>query len=1058
MREIKEPYKPLKVEEEVQRFWLENRIIEKVYSLRKDAPYFRFLEGPPTANGFMHIGHARGRTMKDIILRFKSMCGFNVWRKAGWDCQGLPVEIEVEKKLKLKSKRDIERVGLDVFVEECKKLVKYYIDHWRRVSERLAIWLDYDNAYKTMDDKYIEFVWWFIKNAYDKGLLKEDLKVVPTCPRCETSLSGHEVSLGYTTVLDPSIYVKFQLKEKQDEYILIWTTTPWTLPGNEAVTVHPDADYAKVLVGNEKWILAKNLVEKVMNELKIKDFTIIETVRGIELKGLKYIHPLMDEVPEHKKHSGYFDHSILCGLHVSLEEGTGCVHTAPAHGPEDFEIGLEYGIQIFCPVDQAGQFTDMGGKYAGLYFKDADSKIIEDLKVKGLLVYEGKIEHEYPLCWRCETPLLYRVDKQWFLKVSSLREKLLEENKKVLWIPRWAGENRFGEWLANAEDWCISRARIWGSPLNIWRCKNCGALAVPGTINELKSLAKKLPNRLELHRPWIDDVILRCDKCGGDMFRVPFVVDCWLDSGVAHSASVNALKNEDLFKKLYPYDFITEAVDQTRGWFYSLLSTAVVLYGKTPYLKVLCQGHVVDKYGQKMSKSRGNVVWVEDALQVYGADILRAYLIWKSSPEATLAFDPEELNQIKRMLSIIWNVFTFATTYMILDNFKPSDWPIEKVAKDFRAEDRWLLSRLQNVIKNVTTYLETLQLNKALRELFDFLIDDVSRFYIRIIRRRTWIEAEEIDKFAAYVALYNVLMDSLKLLSPFTPYISEALYRFLAENSLESIHMHDWPKFNEAFLDKRLEEDFKICRETIKAALTARQRKKFKLRWPVREVIISPANDNVREALLRQTDVLLNQVNAKKVTVLGVEEKPKFLQIDIKPKPSLGAKFKELTPKILRKVNEISKDDLIRTILEKGSFEFEIDDKNILLKREDFNILEIIPDYISKESFVYGSVFVDVTKTPEIIAEAFAKDVVRRAQLMRKEMGLNVEDYVNALIGCESVESMELLKSMESYIKTELRVKQLDIVKIDDVKQREGAYLKDWDIEDEKVKILLEKA
>ncbi|MGP3666888.1 MAG: isoleucine--tRNA ligase [Candidatus Bathyarchaeota archaeon] len=1058
MREIKESYEPLKVEEEIRKFWLENKILDKVYNLRKGHPFFRFLEGPPTANGFMHIGHARGRTMKDIVLRFKSMCGFNVWRKAGWDCQGLPVEIEVEKKLKLKSKRDIESVGLDVFVEECKTLVEYYINHWRGTSERLAIWLDYDHAYKTMDDEYIEFVWWFIKKSYEKGLLKEDLKVVPTCPRCETSLSSHEVSLGYTVVSDPSIYVKFQLKEKQDEYILVWTTTPWTLPGNEAVTVHPDADYAKVLVGSEKWILAKNLVEKVMRELKIENFKVVETIKGVGLKGLKYIHPLLDEVPEHKTHSGLFDHTILCGLHVSLEEGTGCVHTAPAHGPEDFEVGLEYGIQIFCPVDQSGYFTDSGGKYAGFYFKDADNKIIEDLRVKGLLVYEGKIEHEYPLCWRCETPLLYRVDKQWFLKVSNLKQKLLEENKKVLWIPRWAGENRFGEWLANAEDWCISRARIWGSPLNVWRCKNCGALTIPGTINELKSLAKKLPSRLELHRPWIDEVTLLCSRCGGDMFREPFVVDCWLDSGVAHSASINALKDEELLKKLYPYDFITEAVDQTRGWFYSLLSTAIILYGKTPYLKVLCQGHVVDKYGQKMSKSRGNVVWVENVLHVYGADVLRAYLIWKASPEATLAFDHEELNQIKRMLSIIWNIFAFATTYMLLDNFKPSEWPMEKVVKDFKAEDKWLFSRFQNVIKNVTVYLETLELNKALRELLDFLIDDVSRFYIRVIRRRTWVESKEIDKFAAYVTLYNVLMDSLKLLSPFTPYIAEALYRFLAEDGLESIHMYDWPKFNEAFLDEKLEEDFKICREVIKATSTARQRKKFKLRWPVNEVIISPVNSDVMESLLRHTEILLNQVNAKKVTILMAGERPKFLRFEIKPKPSLGAKFKELTPTILRRVNEISRDELIRTVLEKGFLEIKIDNKNIILTREDFEILEVLPDHISKENFTYGSVFVDVTRTPEIIAEAFARDVVRRAQLMRKEMGLNVEDYVNALIGCESAESIELLKSMENYIKAELRVKQLDIVKIEDVRQEENAYIKDWDVEDEKVKILLEKA
>ncbi len=1057
MKEIKETYNPVKVEEEIQKWWKENNIQEKVFSFRKGAKLFRFLEGPPTANGFMHIGHVRGRTMKDVVLRFETMRGKNVWRKGGWDCQGLPVEIEVEKNLKIKSKRDIEKIGLDVFVKECNRLVDFYIEHWRKNSERLAVWLDYDNAYQTRKDDYIEFVWWFIKKAHEKGLLKEDLKVVPTCPRCETSLSSHEVSLGYATIKDPSIYVKFKLEKKPNEYILIWTTTPWTLPGNEAVAVHPEANYAKLRVDNETWIVGEKLVEKVMDELKIKNYSKIETVKGKDLEGLKYIHPLVEEVPNHKKHTGRFDHAIICAEHVTLEEGTGCVHTAPAHGPEDFDVGIEYGIKIFCPVDQTGHFTAEGGKYFGLYFKDADKQIMEDLKRKGLLVFHGEVEHEYPLCWRCDTPLLYRVDKQWFLKVSNLREKLVDENKEVEWIPKWAGENRFGEWLANAEDWCISRARIWGTPLNIWKCKKCGNIKVVGTRNELKRLAKKLPTHFELHRPWIDQVILPCEKCGDEMVRVPFVVDCWLDSGVAHAASLNYLQSQELFKKLYPYDFITEAVDQTRGWFYSLLVTATILFNSSPYKKVLCQGHVLDKFGQKMSKSRGNVVWAEEAIKTYGSDVLRAYLIWKITPEDALLFDPDEVKQIKRILGIIWNVFVFATTYMVLDKFNPEDWPLEKVYNKLQIEDKWILSRCQNVIKNVTENLEKLQLHKALREIFDFMVEDVSRFYVRLIRRRTWIETEETEKFTAYTTLYTILTEILKLLSPFTPHFTEILHQHLPIKGLESIHMADWPTINERFLDLKLEKDFKVCRETVKAVLTARQRKRFKLRWPAKTVLISPSNKNVKESLLRLKNVLMNQTNVKDVIILDVDEKPSFIKIKVKPSPSLGVKLKSLTPKVLEKLNQIGDENLTKKLLEEKKIEVKVNGEKIVLDEEDFKIFEEIPESISKEDFVYGCVFVDVTKTPEIVAEALAKEVVRRAQLMRKEMRLKIDEWVDAVIGFEDPESRKLLETMEEYLKTEVRIRKLNLTSLDRVELKENAYLREWLVDDEKIKIRLEK-
>jgi len=1058
MKQLKSTYNPKESEEQIQRWWLENRIQKKVMDLRRDGELFAFLEGPPTANGFMHIGHARGRAMKDAIIKFEAMRGRDVWRRAGWDCQGLPVELEVEKRMKLTSKRDIEKVGFDRFVEECNKLVDYYIEHWRRNSERLGLWLNYDEAYETRRDAYIEFVWWFIKQTFDKGLLKEDFKVVPHCPRCETALSSHEVSLGYATFKDYSIYVKFPLQGKPNEFILIWTTTPWTIPADEAVSVHPEYDYAKVKVGDETWIIADELVAKVMDQLAI-EYQKVGVVSGSELEGLKYIHPLIDEVPIHKDHKGKYEHAVICGEHVTLDEGTGCVHTAPAHGPEDFDIGNKYNLPVFCPVDHTGRFTENGGKYQGKFFKDANLEIIEDLKRKKILAWVGEIEHEYPGCWRCGSPLLYRVDKHWFLSVKPIREQAISENKTVEWIPEWAGSERFGEWLANAEDWCISRSRFWGTPLNIWRCQSCQSVRVVGTREELRKTAKKLSARPELHRPWIDEVILRCDKCGGNMFRTPFVLDCWLDSGVAHAASVGYLHDPSLFKKLFPYRFITEAVDQTRGWFYSLMMTSVLLFGKAPYRRVLCQGHVLDKHGQKMSKSRGNVVWAEDALNDYGADILRTYLLWKVAPEDTLLYDKEELEQVRRTLTIIRNIFIFSTTYMLLDGFNPEAWPLKNIEKHLRAEDRWLLSRCQNVVKMVTTGLESLRLHKTLRGLLEFGVEDISRFYIRIVRRRTWTEAQEMDKFAVYATLYTALTTLLKLLAPFTPHLAEELYQTFTKGDPTSIHLCEWDVPDERLVDQTLEKDFEICGSLMKAVLSARQRGGVKLRWPIIKMTISPSNREVEEALSRQRKMIGNQSNVKNLETLKAGEKPPFLNVKVNLNmPTLGRRLKSAASRVAAKVSDMDEASLVKAIRNGAPVEVSVGKEKFRLDAEDFTLEEVLPEYMFKENFAYGSVFVDTTKTPELMAEALAKEIVRRAQIMRKEMELKIEEYVNASISCENVESVNLLKSMQQYLRTEVRIKNLEIARRLDVRPRsEKAYSKEWEIEGERVVITIEK-
>ena len=1063
MKVVSGRYDPVQLEEKVSLFWNRNKIFQKVVKMRRGGPPFRFLEGPPTTNGFMHVGHARGRTIKDIFLRFKTMQGYDVWRRAGWDCQGLPVELEVERKLGIKSKSEIgKKVSLREFIAQCEDLVDFYIHHWRRASEKLGLWLDYDHAYETRDEGYIEFVWWTLKRAYEMGLLVEDFKVVPTCPRCETSLSSHEVAQGYATVKDPSIFVKFQLEGRKDEFIVIWTTTPWTLPGNEAVSVHPDFEYARVKVGEEIWIIARKLVKAVMKQVGVTEFKVIETVKGEALKGLKYVHPLLKEVPAHEGHKGKFVHSVICGEHVTLDEGTGCVHTAPAHGKEDFDVGKKYGLPVFCPVDTSGHFTDKGGKYAGKGVKEAAQIVLEDLREKGLLVRSGVIEHEYPLCWRCGTPLIYRADRQWFLRVDPIKDKILSENKLVDWVPDWAGTNRFRDWIVNAEDWCISRSRIWGTPLNVWICESCGEKQVVGTIEELRSLAKSVPKDLKLHRPWIDKVVLRCPKCGGDMRRVNYVLDCWLDSGVAHAASVNYLKNRALFNRLYPYDFITEAVDQTRGWFYSLIFTGVLLFNERPYKRVLCQGLVLDKYGQKMSKSRGNVIWALDAMKRVGIDPLRLYLLWKAHPWDSLSFDYRGLDQIRRWLSILWNVFSFSTTYMSLDRFNPKKWTLERLKDDLRPEDRWILSKTNSLVKEATEDLERLFLHQPIRSILKFITEDLSRFYVRLVRKRTWIEKEDPDKLAAYATLYESLSTVLRLLAPYAPHLTEELYQHLVRSTdpeaPESIHMCSWPEVKEDWIDKDLEDRMEAVRAILSAVLRARQKARLKLRWPVRSIIVAPANEEITDAIRDLKELFLRQANAKKLELLETGKRPRGVKVIVELNyEKAGPRFKERLPEISRLLKELDGELVRQRLLKEGKYQLRLEGGSTLNLTEDLlTFREELPGHLVCADSQYGRVYVDVTRTSDLLAESLAKDVVRRAQLMRKEMNLNVEEYVDLLLKAQNQDTTKALSSMKGYIATEVRAKKLIVVGPgQEFKLPKQAYKRVWDIEGEKIEVAI---
>jgi isoleucyl-tRNA synthetase len=866
-----------RLEEEILALWdREKNTFERSVDQREGCEKFVFVEGPPTANGLPHPGHILTRVMKDLVLRYKTMRGFHVKRKAGWDTHGLPVEIEVEKELGIKTKGEIEKYGIEKFNKKCKDSVFRYEKEWVNATKRVGFWIDMDSPYITFDNEYIESVWWSLKEIWKKGLLYKGHKVVPYCPRCETTLSSHEVAQGYEDVEDPSVYVKFKLKqEKESEplYLLAWTTTPWTLLGNIALAVHPLHTYVKARVKDcakeENIILAEARLDVLEGE-----YEILERFNGKALEDMNY-----ERLFEYAKIEGGESHKVITADFVTLEEGTGIVHIAPAFGEVDYEVCREKKLGFSQPVNNEGRFTNDVPPLEGIFVKDADKRIIEMMEQSGIIYKEDRYLHSYPFCWRCGSPLLYYARESWFIAMKSLRDNLIADNEKINWYPAHLKYGRFGNFLESIEDWALSRERFWGTPLNIWICTGCGEGYCVGSMEELKDRAKNsISSDLDLHRPYIDEVVLKCDECGGEMRRVKDVIDCWYDSGSAPFAQWHYPFKDEEFKQNFPADFITEAIDQTRGWFYSLLAVSTAIFDEPPYLNVLSLGHILDEKGVKMSKSKGNVVDINAIFDNEGADALRWYFFTAGSPSDDIRFSEHAIiEKQKKFLNTLWNSYFFFVTYAAIDNFSPKE---KKIAVEQRnAMDRWIISRLNTLTKEVIDSIERFEIHVAARKIEDFVINDLSNWYIRRSRRRFWIPEENFDKDCAYLTLFEILVSLCKLLAPFVPFITEYIYQNIARDEFESVHLCDYPSPDESLIEAGLENSMDLVSGLVEAGRRARSDAGIKIRQPLREVVVV-CSEGKREKVAILAGIVKDELNVREVKLEDVTKKDEFTADD----------------------------------------------------------------------------------------------------------------------------------------------------------------------------------
>ncbi len=1037
-------------EKETLKFWNENKIFEKSMDSRKEGPTYTFYDGPPTANGKPHIGHVLTRVIKDMIPRYRTMKGYMVPRKAGWDTHGLPVELEVEKLLGLDGKEQIEEYGLDPFIDKCKESVWKYKGMWEDFSGTVGFWADMDDPYVTYHDDFIESEWWALKEIWDKGLLYKGFKIVPYCPRCGTPLSSHEVAQGYKAVKERSAVVRFKVVG-EDAYFLAWTTTPWTLPSNVALCVNPNETYVKVKAADGyTYYMAEALLDKVLGSLAKEEgekaYEVLETYVGTDLEYKEY-EPLFacageSAAKQHKK-----GHYVTCDNYVTMTDGTGIVHIAPAFGEDDAQVGRKYDLPFVQFVNGKGEMTEETA-YAGKFVKDADKDILVDLDKEGKLFDAPKFEHDYPFCWRCDTPLIYYARESWFIKMTAVRDDLVRNNKTVNWIPESIGEGRFGNWLENIQDWGISRNRYWGTPLNIWECEDCGHQEAIGSRAQLEELSgNPAAKTVELHRPYIDEITCNCPKCGKTMKRVPEVIDCWFDSGAMPFAQHHyPFENKDLFEAQFPAQFISEAVDQTRGWFYSLMAESTLLFNKAPFENVIVLGHVQDENGQKMSKSKGNAVDPFDALESYGADAIRWYFYINSAPWLPNRFHGKAVVEGQRkFMGTLWNTYAFFVLYANIDKFDATKYSLEY--DKLSVMDKWLLSKLNTMVKAVDDNLDNYRIPEAARVLQDF-VDEMSNWYVRRGRERFWAKGMEQDKINAYMTLYTALVTVAKAAAPMIPFMTEEIYqnlvRSLDKTAPESIHLCDFPVVDEAMIDKKLEEDMDALLKVVVMGRACRNAANIKNRQPIGKMFVK-APFTLSEFF---TEIIEDELNVKEVVF--TEDVRDFTTYTFKPQlKTVGPKYGKHLGFIQKALAGLDGNAAMDDLKAKGAIVFEDNGAEISLAEEDLLITMVQKEGFVTEADNVVTVVMDTTLTEELLEEGFVYEIISKIQTMRKDADFEVMDHIKvSVLGNEKL--ADIVKRNETAIATKVLADSFDFT-------AEYAIKKEWNVNGESVTICLEK-
>ena len=1036
-------------EKKVEEFWKENHIFEKSMENRKEGETYTFYDGPPTANGKPHIGHVLTRVIKDMIPRYRTMKGYMVPRKAGWDTHGLPVELEVEKKLGLDGKEQIEEYGMEPFIKQCKESVWKYKGMWEDFSSTVGFWADMEHPYVTYYDDYIESEWWALKEIWNKKLLYKGFKIVPYCPRCGTPLSAQEVSQGYKTVKERSAVVRFKVVG-EDAYFLAWTTTPWTLPSNVALCVNPDETYCKVKAADGyTYYMAEALLDKVLGKLAKEEgekaYEVLETYKGTDLEYKEY-EPLFACAGEAAAKQKKKAHFVTCDTYVTMSDGTGIVHIAPAFGEDDSRIGRNYDLPFVQFVDGQGNLTKET-PYAGVFVKKADPMVLTDLDKEGKLFDAPKFEHEYPHCWRCDTPLIYYARESWFIKMTAVKDDLIRNNNTINWIPESIGKGRFGDWLENVQDWGISRNRYWGTPLNIWQCE-CGHMHSIGSRQELFEMSgDEKAKTVELHRPYIDEITLKCPECGGEMHRVPEVIDCWFDSGAMPFAQHHyPFENKELFEQQFPANFISEAVDQTRGWFYSLLAESTLLFNKAPYKNVIVLGHVQDENGQKMSKSKGNAVDPFDALNKYGADAIRWYFYINSAPWLPNRFHGKAVVEGQRkFMSTLWNTYAFFVLYANIDNFDPTKYNLEY--DQLPVMDKWLLSRLNTTVQAVDNDLANYKIPEAARALQEF-VDEMSNWYVRRSRERFWAKGMEQDKINAYMTLYHALVTIAKTAAPMIPFMTEDMYQNLVrsvdKDAMESIHLCDFPTVNEAWIDKDLEADMKELLEIVVLGRACRNTANIKNRQPIGTMYVK-AEKKMGEFY---TDIIADELNVKEVKF--ADDVESFISYSFKPQlRTVGPKYGKLLGGIKQALTDIDGTAAMNELRTNGVLKLDINGNDVELTEEDLLIETAQTEGYVSESDGETSVVLDTNLTPELIEEGFVREIISKIQTMRKEAGFEVMDKIVVYAhGNDKIQ--EVMKAHEDEIKSEVLADEMVLGETD-------GYVKEWNINKEAVTMGVKK-